>query len=92
MKPSCGKCGVVGVKIYREYGAFRSPETDRCNECIDQEYKGWMVPCVLNENGDAWGYTSVPQDACDAFHQLPEKSTLFPSWTKFGWSDRSIIV
>ena len=87
-RPSCGKCGATGVKIYREYGSFRRPETDRCNECIDQGQKGWRVPCVLDADGDAWGYTSVPKDACDAFYALPEKSDSLPHWRQIGgWSD-----
>ena len=92
-RPSCGKCGATGVKIYREYGSFRRPETDRCNECIDQGHKGWMVPCVLDADGDAWGYTSVPKDACDAFYALPEKSDSFPHWRRIGgWSDSDFVA
>lgn len=72
--PKCGKCGTCNIRIYREYGMFRRPETDRCNECIDQSHKPWMVPCILNKDGDAWGYCSIPNDALNSFYELPEKS------------------
>lgn len=86
--PSCGKCGATGVKIYRSYGMFRRPETDRCNECVDPDSRGWMVPCVLDDDGNAWGYTSVPTDACEAFYALPEQSIEHPRWRRVGgWSD-----
>lgn len=85
---SCGECGVTGVKIYRSYGMFRRPETDRCNECIDPDLQGWMVPCVLDDDGNAWGYGSVPKEACDEFDALPERSSEHPRWRRIGgWSD-----
>ena len=84
---TCGKCGSSGVRVYREYGMFRRPETDRCNECIDQSHKGWMVPCVMDEDGNAWGYGSVPNQELEAFYALPEKSASLPGWQMGGWSD-----
>ncbi len=87
-RPACGKCGVTGVRIYREYGSFRREETDRCNECIDQSHKGWMVPCCLDKDGNAWGYTSVPDKECEEFYALPEKSNSLSHWQRIGgWSD-----
>lgn len=87
-RPVCGKCGAIGVRIYRQYGMFRREETDRCNECIDQSHKGWMVPCCLDKDGNAWGYTSVPDKECEEFYALPEKSDSLPHWQRIGgWSD-----
>lgn len=83
-RPKCGKCGVTGVRIYRQYGMFRREETDRCNECLDPANRGYMVPCILSINGDAWGYGSVPDAECEAFYALPEKSNQHPSWRKYG--------
>lgn len=82
MNPTCGKCGRDDVRIYRWYGSFRRSEDDRCNACLDST--DWMVPCVLDEHGNAWGYTSVPPDACDRFYDLPEASPLGPTW-RSGW-------
>lgn len=88
LSPMCGKCGVTGVRIYREFGSFRREETDRCNECIDQSFKTWMVPCCLDENGNAWGFTSVPDKDCEKFYALPEKSNSLPYWQREGgWSE-----
>ena len=87
-RPSCGKCGATGVKIYRSYGSLRRPESDRCNKCVDPDSRGWMVPCVLDDDGKAWGYTSVPADACESFYALPEQSVDYPHWRRVGgWSD-----
>jgi len=33
---------------------------------------GWLVPAVPTEDGETfWGYTSVPQDGCDWWYELP---------------------
>lgn len=32
---------------------------------------GWFVPAVPDGNGNWWGYTSIPQDAYDAWAALP---------------------
>jgi len=89
-QPKCGKCQSTNIRIYREYGMFRRPETDRCNGCIDQSHKSWMVPCILNKDGDAWGYGSVPNDALNDFYELPEKLDTLPGWTRNGWSDSKV--
>jgi len=35
---------------------------------------GWLVPAVPTPDGESfWGYTSVPQDACQWWHALPYK-------------------
>lgn len=87
-KPRCGQCGATDVRIYRQYGTFRQPHTDRCNECVDRERRGFMVPLVLDANGKAWGYTSAPADACEEFYALPEKSSEHPGWKRLGgWPD-----
>lgn len=77
--PICGNCGVTGVRIYRDYGMFRRPEEDRCNNCFST-VPSWMVPCILDENGNAWGYTSVPHEDCLKFYALPEQAPHKPSW------------
>lgn len=89
--PICGKCGQNGVRIYRDYGMFRRPERDRCNACISDKSRGWMVPCILNDNGDAWGFGSVPDADVDNFMSLREASSIHPHWTTKGWSDSEIF-
>lgn len=85
--PTCGKCGATGVKIYRPYAGVRNEETDVCNECMNQTKENWMCPCILDENGDAWGY-NVPEKNFEAFYALPEKSNSHPHWCRRGgWSD-----
>jgi hypothetical protein len=87
-QPRCGSCEAEGVRIYREYGSFYRSETDRCNGCIPADHRGWMVPCVLSEDGSPWGYLSVPTDAAERFYALPEKSDAHPSWRRVGgWAD-----
>ena len=41
----------------------------------DPEYAGviTMIPAVPDENGDFWGYTSVPEDGCTWWEELPTK-------------------
>lgn len=89
MKPVCGNCGAAGVRIYRDYGMFRRPEEDRCNACLTNEERGGYVPCILDEDGHAWGYCAVPDADCQKFYALPEKSDTKPHWrvTPSGWSD-----
>lgn len=87
-RPTCGSCGAIDVRIYRSYGSFRRPETDRCNECVDPNSRGWFVPCVMDEDGTVWGYSSVPLESCEAFYDLPEKSADHPGWNRVGgWPD-----
>ena len=85
-RPICGKCGQFGVRIYRSYGTFRRPETDRCNSCIDGKGREWMVPCILSDSGNAWGYGSVPDADVANFMSLREASSIHPHWTAKGWS------
>lgn len=89
--PVCGKCGATGVKIYRDYGMFRRPENDRCNDCLEDP--SWFVPCILDESdGSCWGYTSVPEEDCKKFYALPEKSATKPYWVEKGshWSNSKV--
>jgi len=78
--PVCGKCGKIGVKIYRGYSSFRDEDEDRCNACL--ESTDWYVPCILDDEKNAWGYTSVPGYYCKAFYELPEadESPEAPKW------------
>lgn len=86
--PKCGACQASGVRIYREYMRLRNKEYDRCNECIDQKEKGWMVPCCLDAEGRAWSFGAIPDFECEIFFSLPEKSPNHPHWRrKGGWSD-----
>jgi len=93
-KVSCGKCGVSDVRLYRPYGNFYRPEDSRCNECLDDDHRGWYVPLILSEDGRPWGYLSVPNSACVAFYKLPEKSQTAPFWDYVGggWSNSSTTI
>jgi len=89
---SCGKCGAVGVRIYRAYGMFYRPKTNRCNDCVPEDFmsRGWYVPCVPDSDGTIWGYTSAPISAVRQFDALPEKNPSKPKWVteKGQWSDQ----
>lgn len=89
--PVCGQCGAFGVRLYRPYGEFRHPHRDRCNACISEDFRGWMVPLLPTPDGDAWGYTSAPDSACNEFYVLHEKSKDHPYWLRIGgrcgWSN-----
>ena len=94
MVVSCGICDKEDVRIYRPYGTFYRPETNRCNNCLTSELdkRGWYVPCILDEDGTVWGYTSAPQDAINKFYALPESNPKKPIWDsdRDSWSDSEI--
>ena len=76
----CGKCGAEGVRLYRPYGEFRRPERDRCNACLSDSQRKWYVPLIVDRDGAAWGYTSVPPDAVKAFAVLQERDRAGWRW------------
>lgn len=84
----CLQCGVTSDKfrLYRSYGTFRRPELDRCNACLPHD-NSLMVPLILSSDGDAYGFTSAPDDKIREFMTLPEKSDTHPTWTETGWSN-----
>lgn len=90
----CGKCKAKNVRIYRSYGTFYRPETNRCNNCLPSKLdkRGWYVPCIADSDGTIWGYASVPQELCEKFYALPEKNPDKPGWNseKSGWSDSKL--
>lgn len=66
------------------------PETNRCNSCIVENHRGWMVPCIPDSNDVQiiWGYLNVPQEDIEKFYKLPEKSSAHPYWLEIGgWSN-----
>ncbi len=78
-----GKCNVckktnLEVRLYRPYGNFYREEDNFCNEHIT-DYD-WYVPLWFDENGEVWGYTSVPQETIDAFFEIPEASFKALTW------------
>jgi len=77
----CGKCGTSGVKIYRPYGSFYRLVDNRCNKCLSKE-DGSYIPNCPDEDGHIWGYSSIPQDVCDAFFALPEEDSNSPSFVR----------
>lgn len=88
---SCGFCGAKNVRLYRPYpGFFREPDEDRCNACLNDEQRSYYIPLVLDENGLAWGYTSVPEHAFEQFLELPESSPSQPSWIPGTWWGKDI--
>lgn len=76
----CGRCGVSGVRLYRPYRFFRDRDDDRCNACIDRDGDPYYVPLIVDVDGRAWGYTSVPASAEYDFFSLPESSTNHKYW------------
>lgn len=75
----CGACGRAGVRIYRPYANFYRPEDNRCNAHITEEQRGWYVPCVRDDDGTVWGYTSTPPEAGLRWKALPEADPTLPS-------------
>ncbi|MCC7422085.1 MAG: hypothetical protein IT428_17540 [Planctomycetaceae bacterium] len=82
----CTKCGVSGVRLWREYNTFADVTDLECVTCAeksqDRKYEppgdsiGWRVPAVPVEGMDAfWGYGSVPDEGVKWWHSLP----LFPA-------------
>ncbi len=78
----CGLCGSKKVKIYRPYGNFYRPPDNRCNKCVTTDQRDWYVPCITDEDGHIWGYTSIPEDAILTFYALPEKSKKHHWWNR----------
>ncbi len=78
--PKCGKCGVVGVKLWRSYGMFLRDEDVQCATCCgitaadlakDPHGKGWRVACIHAPDGSVWGYTSAPTVDIERWTALP---------------------
>ena len=74
----CSSCGSKDVKIYRIYGNFYRTRDNKCNDCIEDT--SWMVPCIMSDDGDVWGYASVSKKDLHNFHRLPEKNYKKPIW------------
>lgn len=86
LKEQCYACKITDVRIYRgDYGCFRNKKLDRCNKCL--KTTAWYVPCVNNENGETWGFGSVPPLDVIRFYNTPEADTSpdAPTWGKRGW-------
>lgn len=80
---SCGECGATGVRLFRPYSEFFRAGRVRCGPCArteplgqyggnDDTEIGWYVPLIQCDDGDYWGYTSIPEAALAAWKQLPE--------------------
>ena len=81
----CSKCGVTDVKLWRYYNTFLEYQELFCLKCACHNQKktlktmsertdkiGSLIPAVPTENGDTfWGYSSVPQDGCEWWYNLP---------------------
>lgn len=77
--------------MYRPYGEVRRPERDRCNRCVNDDERDWYVPLIIDESdGRAWGYTSVPLEACEKFYGLSEAEPGGWFWNPaVSWWDRA---
>jgi len=85
----CGTCGISGVKIYRPYGFCYRLDDNVCNKCLHELPEGEKcehVPTCPGEDGEIWGFTSVPKEVCDAFFELPEADHNLPSYIRLGES------
>ena len=65
----CIVCGKENVKLWRSYGGFFREDEVWCKA---HKPKEWVVPLIKDKGGDVWGYTSVPDDAIEAWKKLPE--------------------
>lgn len=87
----CGQCGATGCRLYRPGGEFRREHRDRCNGCVTEEQRGWYVPLVVDSDGSAWGFSSIPDADCERFYALPENDTRSDAytWARIGgWKRR----
>jgi len=83
----CGLCGATGCRLYRPAGEFRREHRDRCNGCVTAEQRGFYVPLVVDSDGRAWGFSSVPDADCARFYALPEATRRKSAytWELTGW-------
>ena len=80
----CSKCGISGVRLYRQYQCLASEVYLLCRACAIKEQKedpdtkdehqiGWLVAAVPTEDGETyWGFTSVPQAGVEWWNNLPK--------------------
>lgn len=82
----CSKCGVSGVKLWRQYQTIASAIELLCVDCAEADQKkklnpgcdqiGWLVPAVpVDGEPTYWGYTSVPPEGCKWWYDLPMRKT-----------------
>ena len=78
----CNECKKTNkdVRLYRPYGRFYRIKDNHCNEHVPEAYRDVYVPLIMSEDGNPWGYTSVPQDALEAWYILPEANYTYSSW------------
>jgi hypothetical protein len=88
----CGECGATGVRLYRPYGNFYRPESNRCNKHLSEDQRGVYVPLWTSLDGIVWGYTSVRQDAFDRFIALPENDPTDWVWARYGWKKDGLYL
>jgi hypothetical protein len=81
-KYECSKCGLSGVKLWRQYQTFLDNIELFCKECAEEDQGenldvfsceiAWLVPAIPTEENDTyWGYTSVPEDRVRWWKSLP---------------------
>lgn len=82
----CFKCGARRCKLWRQYQALAENIDLLCITCAERDQKekhnsekldtiGWLVAAVPTEDSDTfWGFTSIPQDGCDWWDNLPTHS------------------
>lgn len=70
------------VRLYRPYGNFYRPKDNFCNEHLPEDSRDWYVPLWFTDDGEVWGYTSVPEEAIEAFLNLPESTLTALSWER----------
>lgn len=81
LKYRCAHCHEYGIRLWRDYGMFLRLDDLLCTKCTEFEqgrkYKssndqiGWRVPFCPTPNGNAWGFTSVPDEDCRKWYELP---------------------
>lgn len=80
----CGQCALARAKRNETFSDLRyrgpiSPEgtvycyTDDGNINDQTDSIGWMVPAVMDEDGNAWGYTSSPHNVILDWRKLPNE-------------------
>ena len=68
----CSICQRDDVRLYRYYGRFLRADEIFCKRHIPQNDM-ITVPLIEDEYGDAWGSTSVPEDAWKRWDEMGEE-------------------
>jgi len=97
----CTKCGIDGVKLWRQYNTFLDHLEVLCKDCAekdqgksikeDSDRIGYLVPAIPTKEGDTfWGLGAVPTSLAIWWYRLPPeipKKWTFPEMVSLNEDD-----